>query len=78
MSFHYVVQAVRIRRLVPAGETPMGVGAVPNAPQESLQLTAPFDNVVGVTPLLEVDVVPLAEDAGKTHLGSLATRVPTS
>lgn len=56
----------------------MGVGAVPNAPQESLQLTAPFDNVTGVTPMLEVDVVPLAEDAGKTHLGSLATRVPTS
>lgn len=73
-----MVQAVRIRRLVPAGETPMGVGAVPNAPQESLQLTAPFDNVTGVTPMLEVDVVPLAEDAGKTHLGSLATRVPTS
>lgn len=77
-SFHYVVQAVRVRRLVSAGETPMGVGAVPNAPQESLQLTAPFDNVVGVTPLLEVDVVPLTEDAGKTHLGSLTTRVPTA
>lgn len=61
-----------------AGETPMGVGAVPNAPQESLQLTAPFENVQGVTPLLEVDVVPLAQDAEKKHLGALTTRLPSA
>ena len=54
------------------------VGAVPNAPQESMQLTAPFDDVEGVTPLLEVDVAPLAEDAGKTHLGALTTRLPSA
>lgn len=77
-SFHYIVQAVRVRRLVGAGETPMGVGAVPNAPQESLQLTAPFENVQGVTPLLEMDVVPLAQDAEKKHLGALMTRLPNT
>ncbi|GAB5031125.1 Hypothetical protein NocV09_00403970 [Nannochloropsis oceanica] len=66
-TFRYVLQMVKVKNL------PAGAGY---SEQQALSLEAPFEGVTGVTPLMELHVLPKESDGRGEKLGSLLLKAP--
>jgi hypothetical protein len=66
-TFHYILQTVKVMNW------PVGAGY---SEQQALWLDAPFQGVDGVTPLMELEVLPAPDDKKAEKLGGLLVKAP--
>jgi hypothetical protein len=67
-TFQYILQTVKVKNW------PVGVGY---SAQQMLWLDAPFQGVMGVTALMELEVLPKEGDEKGEKLGGLLLKAPT-